>query len=98
MRTHKLKTWPSFFEALREGSKTYEVRRNDRDFAVGDLLDLREWEPDGVGHWTGRAEYRVVTHILHGGDFGIERGYCVMAISPSPVGQVLADLAKDGEA
>lgn len=43
--THRLKTWPEYFQAILEGKKTFEVRVNDRDFKVGDELVLEEWEP-----------------------------------------------------
>lgn len=73
MRTHTLKTWPSFFEAVRDGRKGFELRKNDRDFAVGDLLVLREFEPPSNnyrdGSYTGRSLTAVVTYITHGGRF-----------------------------
>lgn len=45
MTTHSLKTWPSYWIAVKEGRKRFEVRRHDRDFAVGDMLLLRMWDP-----------------------------------------------------
>jgi hypothetical protein len=43
---HVLKTWPGPFEALARGAKAFEFRRDDRSppFALGDHLELREWE------------------------------------------------------
>ena len=43
--THELKTWPEFFTETRAGRKKFELRRNDRDFQVGDQLLLKEWNP-----------------------------------------------------
>jgi len=41
MSKHFLKTWAEYFEAVKSGNKTFEVRVNDRDFKVGDILVLR---------------------------------------------------------
>jgi len=45
---HVLKTDPEVFEALVSGRKTYELRRDDRGFAVGDRLTLRETSHTGA--------------------------------------------------
>ena len=42
MKTHELKCHPHFFAAIAAGKKTFEIRRNDRDYRVGDVLDLRD--------------------------------------------------------
>lgn len=46
MTLHDLKTWPRYFQALEAGEKTFEIRRADRPFRIGDVLVLREWEPE----------------------------------------------------
>lgn len=43
---HDLKIWPQYFEAVRDGRKTFEVRNNDRGFQAGDTVKLRNWSPD----------------------------------------------------
>lgn len=45
MKTHKLKTWPTYFQAVRSGKKTFEIRKNDRNYQVNDVLVLEEWKP-----------------------------------------------------
>lgn len=46
MATHDLKTHPAHFAAVWSGAKRAELRLNDRGFAAGDTLRLREWRPD----------------------------------------------------
>lgn len=45
MQRHVLKTWPPYFAAVANGSKPFEVRKADRNFAVGDTLELAEFVP-----------------------------------------------------
>jgi len=77
--THELKTWPEFFEDILSGKKNFEARKDDRVFRVGDILVLEEYE---LGEYSGRKIEVEVTYKLHGGSFGIEKGYCVLAIKP----------------
>lgn len=48
MTTHELKTWPDPFAAIVSGRKRFEYRRDDRGYAIGDSLRLREWTPGPV--------------------------------------------------
>ena len=75
---HELKTWPEYFEAVWDGRKAFEIRKNDRNFQVGDWLILREWGP--ITDYSGREIYAEVTYVLPGGKFGIEPGLCVLSI------------------
>ncbi len=63
MKEHELKCWPQFFEALLNGSKTFEIRVDDRGgFLVDDELRLREWDPV-TQTYTGRVTHRRVTYV-----------------------------------
>lgn len=79
-KRHELKIWPEYFSAVQDGSKTFEIRNNDRGFAIGDTLVLKEWDPE-KGELTGRELERKVSFLLPGGNFGVEVGYCVMALT-----------------
>jgi hypothetical protein len=83
MKTHELKTWPEFFKAVASGAKTFEVRRDDRDFEVGDSLVLREWNQDKE-QYTGRRVERVVTYILRDDPYLLRDGYCILALGALP--------------
>lgn len=48
---HKLKIWPQYFCRVADGSKTFEVRKNDRGFQPGDTVCLREFDPGKKGYW-----------------------------------------------
>lgn len=77
--THALKTWPEYFDAIVEGSKNFEVRKADRDFAVGETLLLQKFDPK-TQKYSGQEMKVEITYILKGGSFGIEDGYVVMGI------------------
>jgi hypothetical protein len=79
MKVHTLKTWPEYFTHIVNGIKTFEVRKNDRDFKVGDILRLEEWNPE-TGLFTSRYCTKEVIYLLNGGQFGIKKGYVVMGL------------------
>lgn len=76
---HELKSWPVFFQAVKSGQKTFEVRLNDRSFRVGDTLVLKEYVTIAGGHYTGREMTVKVTYLTHLDDVGIT-GYVAMQI------------------
>lgn len=78
-KVHNLKTWPQFYNQVSEGTKTFGVRKNDRDFKIGDLLNLYEFDTE-QNDYTGKLCIVQVKSILNGGKFGIEEGYIVMSI------------------
>ena len=41
--THYLKISPYYINEVIEGNKTFEVRKNDRNFQVGDVIILQEY-------------------------------------------------------
>lgn len=84
MRHHELKTWPEPFEAILSGAKRHEVRVDDRGFAVGDILRLREWDPTptpfSARGYTEREITCRVTYLSAGGRWGLPGNVCVMTI------------------
>lgn len=74
--THEIKVLPEYFNELVDGNKKFEIRENDRDYKVGDIVYLREWDDD---KFTGNALIVKITYILTAEQFseGLQRGYCV---------------------
>lgn len=82
MTVHHLKTWPEYFQEVRSGAKTFEARKDDRDYQVGDTLVLEEFDPT-TKMYTGEDEVRGVTYILRGTEH-VAPGYCVLGFSHPP--------------
>lgn len=74
----ELKSWPMYFSEIISDIRSAEVRVNDRNYRAGDLLLLREWNPD-TGVYTGRECMRRVVHVLRG-VMGVMPGYVVLSL------------------
>jgi hypothetical protein len=79
MKTHELKTWPEYYAAIEKGEKTFEIRKNDRDFKKGDEVVLKEWNPI-TENYTGNSMTFCVGHVITDTRWGLQEGYCVMSI------------------
>lgn len=80
---HALKIIPEYYEAVKSGKKPFEVRKNDRDFKVGDILALNEFEPDraGTGEYSGRAVIARISYVLTNSEY-CKPGYVVLGLTP----------------
>ncbi|EBS1369962.1 DUF3850 domain-containing protein [Salmonella enterica subsp. enterica serovar Braenderup] len=57
---HNLKIYPEYFAAVVAGVKRAELRFNDRNYQIGDVLNLCEWADNA---FTGAFVSVVVTHV-----------------------------------
>lgn len=78
MATHHIKCYNYFFNLIASGLKTSEVRKNDRDYKVGDIIILQDYY-SSAEFISGRTIMIEATHILNGGQFGILPEYCVIS-------------------
>ena len=74
MKIHELKILPEYFEAVTSGRKRFEIRSNDRDYKVGDLLYLREWNGENFTGDSYKAEVTYITNYMQ------KNGYVVLGI------------------
>lgn len=71
---HELKTLPEYFKMSWLGVKNFEIRKNDRNFEVGDELLLTETANDGFKARWIRA---VITYVTN---YEQKDGYVVLAL------------------
>ena len=87
-KKHKIKILLEYANAILEGRKSFEIRKNDRDYKEGDLITFNVIEKDDKGnikeipsHLLTKRTYQI-TYVLESKDFpeGIPLGYCVFSI------------------
>jgi len=82
MATHQLKVWSEYMDDLLNGSKTFELRFNDRNFQVGDFLSLMEYDKENQ-KYLSRELCVKITYILDNSVFdALKEGYIIMGIKP----------------
>lgn len=67
MTVHNLKSWVGLYDPIARGDKTHELRVMDRDYKIGDILALSEYDPL-TKQFTGRTcevEVTYITSSLH---------------------------------
>lgn len=74
LRIHQLKIMPEYFRAVQRKQKRFEIRKNDRDYKIGDNLLLQEYSGD---RYTGNEISAVITYMT---DYAQRKGYVVMGI------------------
>lgn len=75
-KVHALKCWPDYYAEVVAGRKAFEIRYNDRNFQVGDVLVLQEWSL-GTQQYTGEMVSRTITYMT---DFEQKPGFVVLSL------------------
>lgn len=74
--THDLKISNRYYDDVVSGLKTFEIRKNDRNFKVGDLIRLHE--VNVFGEYTSRlSDFYKIIYIT---DYEQKDGYVVLGI------------------
>jgi len=56
------KVWPAYFEKILTGEKTFELRLADFSCKPGDILVLKEWNPE-TKEYSGRVIEKTATYV-----------------------------------
>ena len=78
MKIHDLKIDPEYFNDVITGEKRFEVRKNDRDYKKGDLLNLQEYDREKK-EYTGRKTLIPVRYILDNQEY-LREGYVILGL------------------
>ncbi len=62
IKYHGLKVFPCYFKSTWEGNKLFEIRKNDRNYEVGDILILMEYIKESK-EYTGKIIIAQITYI-----------------------------------
>lgn len=75
IQRHTLKTVQPYFDAVWSGTKRFELRVNDRDFQVDDMVFLKDYN-QFTDEYSGREISCRISFLLK--DYpGIKDGYCI---------------------
>lgn len=77
-KCHDLKILPQYFDDVLYGNKTFEIRKDDRNFKLKDYLNLREWDPDKK-QYTGKRIIKQICYLSH---YEQQDGYVVLGLRP----------------
>ena len=78
MKHIEKKCLQEYYQAVRKRIKTFEIRKDDSDYEVGDILELYEWDGE---KYTGGMTRREVTYILRNvPQYGLMDGYCILSL------------------
>lgn len=78
MTTHLLKTINPYFDHVLEGRKDFELRKDDRGFKVGELVELREYNPEKG--FSGAVIRKEIKYILRGPVYGLGEGWVILGL------------------
>lgn len=79
MTTHQLKCWSEYFKPISNNTKTFDLRKNDRGFKVGDDIAFEEYNP-ATSEYVGPVAIRRIVYMLEHFD-GLMPGYCILGLA-----------------
>ena len=79
MTIHELKIKKDYFIEIRNRTKNFELRKNDRDYRVGDLIKFIVIDSFNIAYQANGLYY--ISYVLQNcPEYGLQEGYCILAI------------------
>ena len=76
---HEVKILEQYANLNNENKKPWELRKNDRNYKVGDWIRFHIID-DETKKPTGFSYRRKIIYLFEGGEYGIEKEYCIMTL------------------
>ena len=77
-KVHVLKIYPEYYDDVANGIKTFELRKNDRDYQIGDIVLLNEYDSK-TERYTGRiCGFEII--YIYSGSIGLQPDYIILGI------------------
>ena len=84
MKLHELKIKHEYLIEVDRGRKTFELRKNDRDYQVGDLIRFIDIKQDNKGdcdiYIDEDALYKITYILKNVEQYGLDKDYCILGI------------------
>ena len=96
MTLHELKILHEYLIDVSIGKKTFELRKNDRDYQVGDLIRFIDIREDDSTANKNQIEPNIdentlyrITYVLKDVEkYGLDKDYCILAIKKLNIKEV----------
>lgn len=75
-KVHEVKLAAMYYDDVKDGKKTFELRKNDRNYKEGDKLHMLEFKD---GRHTGRTISADIVYLMEEYT-GLTEGYCILGI------------------
>lgn len=75
---HTVKIEPEYFNKIIKGKKSYDIRKNDRDYIAGDCIALNEYKH---GEYTGRFALANIISVEKYSKY-LTIGYVILQLEP----------------
>lgn len=85
MKLHELKIKEEYFNAVIRGEKTFELRKNDRDYEVGDLIHFKNifnYDNPDLNEFEGyeNCVFQITCVLKNVEQYGLDKEYCILGI------------------
>lgn len=85
MKLHELKIKDEYFKEVLRENKTFELRKNDRDYQVGDLIHFKNifnYDNPDLNEFEGyeNCVFQITYVLKNVEQYGLDKDYCILAI------------------